>query len=132
MKHTIDRQENYAMVELQEEKLDATISPELKGLFTALNKDEGFKNIIFKLTKVKYADSSGLSAILIGNRLCEASNGIFVMCELNDMVSKLIHISKLDTVLNQTPTLAEAVDAVYFDEIEKNLEAGTEEENGSE
>lgn len=128
MEYSLEKKENYVHVRLEEEKLDATQSPELKGLFTSLSQ-EGYKNFILNLANVKYADSSGLSAILVGNRLADANGGIFVLCELSEMVSKLIHISKLDTVLNQTPTLAEAVDAVFFDEIEKNLEEGSEEED---
>jgi len=40
---------------------------------------------------------------------------------LQDSVSKLISISQLDSVLKITPTLNEAVDLVYMDEVERDI-----------
>lgn len=105
---------------LEEEKLDSTVSPTLKSEFVNLHSD-GIRNIILDLSRVKYADSSGLSAILIANRLCQDAEGMFVMASLTDHVMKLIKISQLDTVLNLLPTVEEAVDAVYMNEIENEL-----------
>ena len=70
----------------------------------------------------RYCDSSGLSAILVGNRLCKNSNGTFVICHLNDMVSKLIQISQLESILNITPTQKEAVDFVMMEEVGRELD----------
>jgi anti-sigma B factor antagonist len=120
MKFSIDKHEKYALMHLEEEKLDSTVSPTLKSEFVNLHSD-GTKNIILDLSRVKYADSSGLSAILIANRLCQDADGMFVMASLTDHVMKLIKISQLDTVLNLLPTVEEAVDAVYMNEIENEL-----------
>lgn len=126
MKFTIDKQEKYALLQLEEEKLDSTISPQLKSEFVSLSTD-GHRNIILDLSRVKYADSSGLSAILIANRVCQDSNGMFVMASLSDHVMKLIKISQLDTVLNLLPTVEEAVDAVFMNEIENELRSEEQE-----
>jgi anti-sigma B factor antagonist len=120
MKFSIDKHEKYALMHLEEEKLDSTVSPTLKSEFVNLHSD-GIRNIILDLSRVKYADSSGLSAILIANRLCQDAEGMFVMASLTDHVMKLIKISQLDTVLNLLPTVEEAVDAVYMNEIENEL-----------
>jgi anti-anti-sigma regulatory factor len=45
-----------------------------------------------------------------------------VLCGLQRSVAKLISISQLDTILNITPTLAEAVDLLALESIEKNLD----------
>jgi anti-anti-sigma regulatory factor len=50
-----------------------------------------------------------LSAILVANRLCKNANGTFVLTGLNDAVERLITISQLDTVLNISNSLDEAV-----------------------
>lgn len=123
MKYTIDKQEKYTLIQLNETKLDATVSPQLKSEFVTLNA-EGNKNIIADLSQVKYIDSSGLSAILIANRLCQDANGTFILAGVTDHVMKLIKISQLDTVLELLPTVAEAVDAVFLHEIENDLKQG--------
>lgn len=112
--------EQYTIVGLGNEKLDATISSDLKAYFVALN-HEGVKSIIFNMNAVRYSDSSGLSSILVGNRLCQEAGGSFVLCCLSDHVFKLIRISQLDTVLNIVPTVEEAIDLVLFNEIENQL-----------
>ena len=63
---------------------------------------------ILDLKKCEYCDSSGLSAILVANRLCKNAGGTFVLCGLNDAVERLITISQLDTVLNITDTVSDA------------------------
>lgn len=81
------------------EKLDASNAPELKAQFLHLNKN-GFNELIFDLSKTKYCDSSGLSAILVANRLCRDTNGSFDLCGLQANVQKMIEIAQLDKVLN--------------------------------
>lgn len=127
MKYTIEKKEKYSLLQLHEEKLTSVISPDLKSELVKLNA-EGVKSIILDLTDVKYADSSGLSSILVGNRLCDNEGGIFILAGLSDHVLKLIKISHLDTVLNLLPTVEEAVDAVFMNELEKNLRAEDQED----
>jgi anti-anti-sigma factor len=127
MNALIDRQEKYASVKVEEGKLDALIAPELKSLFTVFQ-EEGFRNIIADLQAVKYIDSSGLSAILVANRICKESQGEFVLVGVNEHVLKLIKISQLDKVLNILPSFEEAVDFVFMSDLEKEmgLEEGEE------
>jgi anti-sigma B factor antagonist len=124
MNFEIDKKDNYAVVSVKVEKLDSQVSPSFKSELVVLNADE-FNNIIIDLSDTRYCDSSGLSTILVANRLCKNSGGSFVLCGLQRSVSKLISISQLDTILNITPTLAEAVDLLAMESIEKDL--GSEE-----
>jgi anti-sigma B factor antagonist len=123
MKYTIDKQEKYALLRLHEEKLDSNVAPALKSELITLHA-EGVKNIILDLTEVKYTDSSGLSALLVGNRIVQEDGGIFVLSALSEHTTKLIKISQLDSVLNILPKIEEAVDAVFMHEIEKDLKEG--------
>ncbi len=125
MKYSIDKTEKYLVVKLQEDKLNSLISPDLKSLFV-LHSNEGNRNIILDLSEVNYCDSSGLSAILVGSRLCKSSNGTFVITGLKDAVKKMILISQLDHVLSITPTVNEAIDLVFMDEIERDLNETSE------
>lgn len=127
MKYSIDKNEQYSILRLQEEKLDSPLSPALKSEFVTLNA-EGIKNIIIDLTEVKYVDSSGLSALLVGNRIYNEDGGIFILSSLNDHVMKLIKISQLNNVLNILPTVEEAIDAVFLKEIESDLDSSEDNE----
>jgi anti-anti-sigma factor len=123
MKYTIDKQEKYATLALHEEKLDSSVAPSLKSELLTLHA-EGIKNIILDLKEVKYTDSSGLSSLLVGNRIVQEEGGIFVLSSLSDHTAKLIKISQLDSVLNIVPTVEEAVDAVFMNELENDLKKG--------
>lgn len=103
--------ENYTEVISNIDKLDATHAPELKALFLMLNKN-AVNNIVFNLEKSKYCDSSGLSAILIGNRLCKDSGGKFILVGLQPNVKKLIEISQLHNVLNIVQSSKNAEDLI--------------------
>lgn len=108
MKYTIDKQDNYSVLRLHEEKMDSGIAPNLKSELITLHA-EGVKNIILDLTEIRYTDSSGLSAMLVGNRILQEDGGIFILACLSDHTTKLIKISQLDSVLNIMPTVDEAV-----------------------
>ncbi|MFK7757448.1 MAG: STAS domain-containing protein [Flavobacteriales bacterium] len=120
MKFEIEQKDKVTVIKSKVEKLDALHAPELKGEFVLQNKN-GKKNLVLDLSETRYCDSSGLSAVLVANRLCRESQGVFVLCGLQDAVSKLITISQLDSVLKIVPTPNEAVDLVYMEEVEKNL-----------
>lgn len=123
MKYTIDKQEKYSLLKLHEEKLDSSIAPGLKSELITIHA-EGVKNIILDLSEVKYTDSSGLSALLVGNRVVQEKGGIFILACLSDHTTKLIKISQLDSVLNILPTVEEGIDAVFMNEIENELQDG--------
>lgn len=128
MKFTVDKEEKYTILKLHEEKLDSSVAPKLKSELITLHA-EGVKNIILDLSEVKYTDSSGLSALLVGNRIVQESEGIFIMTRLSDHTMKLVKISQLDSVFNILPTVEEAVDAVFMYEIEQELKEEDEDED---
>jgi anti-sigma B factor antagonist len=108
MEFRIEKLENYTLIQVMEEKLDTHIAPNLKSELVLVS-GNGEKNIILDLANVRYCDSSGLSAILVANRLCKNANGTFVLTGLNEAVERLITISQLDTVLNITTTVEEGI-----------------------
>jgi anti-sigma B factor antagonist len=120
MEYTIKKDEKYILVGLKADKLDAVISPDLKSDFVKYNQD-GYKNMILDLTETKYIDSSGLSAILVANRLCKNDKGTFVLTGVSDHVNKLITISQLHNVLEIRNTTQEAVDLIFMNELENDL-----------
>lgn len=120
MNFEIINSEKYSLLKSKVEKLDTNHAPELKSELVLINKG-GQKNIIIDLSETRYCDSSGLSAILVANRLCKGAEGSFVLTGLQDSVMKLVTISQLHTVLNIVPTFNEAVDFIMMEEVERDL-----------
>ena len=107
MNFIIRKEENYSCVKVVRDRLDSFISPELKAELVVLSNTEE-QNIILDLSDCSYCDSSGLSAILVGNRLCEDSDGIFIICNLSQSVEKMIKLAMLDSILVIASNLEEA------------------------
>lgn len=118
MHYTLDKNEKYAVIRLHEQKLNTLISAELKSELLIIN-SQGYNNIILDLSDTQYCDSSGLSAVLVGNRVCRNANGSFVITGLSEPIKKLISISQLEQVLMIAPTLEQAINLIFTDEIEK-------------
>lgn len=124
MKFTVDKHEKYVLIKLNESKLNSLISPQLKSELILMNTD-GQRNIILDLSMVKFADSSGLSSLLVGRRICKNAEGTFILTGLSDSVARLISISQLESVLSIVGTTEEAIDLVFMEEIEKELKKET-------
>lgn len=126
MKFSLDKQDKFSVLSLNEENLNSMIAPDLKSEFVFL-RNEGVRNLIFNLGDVHYVDSSGLSAILTANRIWKDYGNFIVTGIKHPSVEKLIKISRLDTILTIIPTLEEAIDYSFMDEIERELKSGEEE-----
>lgn len=126
MKFTLDKKELFVVLKVESEKLNTLNAPDLKSEFVGLV-NAGYRNMILDLSSVSFIDSSGLSAILVGNRLCKESGGTFVLTSLHPNVYKLVQISQLDSILNTLPTVQEASDYIKMDELTRQI-SGNEEE----
>lgn len=114
MDYKVDKKEKYVVITTTSEKLNTTNAPDLKAEFV-VQTTQGANKIILDLNNCQYCDSSGLSAILVGNRLCEQVNGKFVITGLQPEVESLIRISLLDTILNIKDSLDEAEAYMEYD-----------------
>ena len=99
------------MVTILAEKVDTNIAPDLKSEFVMIA-SKGEKNMLLDFSKCRYIDSSGLSAILVANRLCKNAGGILVLTGLQQAVERLIIISQLDNVLNIAYTMPKAIEMI--------------------
>jgi len=98
MDFNIKKEDGYTLVKVLVEKLDTNIAPSLKSELV-LVAGNGEVNILLDISNCRYCDSSGLSAILVANRLTSNAKGNFVLTGLQPAVEKLITISQLDNVL---------------------------------
>lgn len=129
MKYTIDKKESYTIFTLQEPKLNSLVAPELKTELILMG-NEGVRNIILDMSEVEFVDSSGLSAILVGHRLCSNQQGLLMVCQLHPNVDRLIKISQLDNVLNIVGDLQKAKDYTMIKELEREMSSDASDEEG--
>jgi anti-anti-sigma factor len=108
MDFTVNQENKTAVVKTNVERLNVSNASELKAELVLLNKSN-VNNIVIDMSKTKYCDSSGLSAILVANRLCKDTNGQFVLAGLMPNVQKLIEIAQLDKVLTIAASEKEAL-----------------------
>lgn len=94
---------------LNEQRLDTTISGLLKGEFTKILKVDEVKKLVVDLSQVESCDSSGLSAILVANRIISSTEGQIRLASPSEKVLSLIKITQLDRVLPVTETVEEAI-----------------------
>jgi anti-anti-sigma factor len=106
--YEIIKNNNHTLIKMISGKLDTTIAPSFKSELVMLA-GNGEKNMIIDLSNTLYCDSSGLSSILVANRLCRNAKGTFVLTGLQSAVERLISISQLDSVLTITQTVDQAV-----------------------
>jgi anti-sigma B factor antagonist len=110
MNYEIKKINGITVFKLNEKRLDTNISGLLKGEFTLLLKVEGAKKFILDLTDVESCDSSGLSAILVANRILNSTDGHMRIASPSEKVYALIKITQLDRVLPVCSTVDEAYD----------------------
>jgi anti-sigma B factor antagonist len=95
------------VLKINERRLDATISPELKGEFLVICKPQ-LKELIVDLSEVEFCDSSGLSALLIAERKMRENGGTVKLVGLHKKVLSLIKISHLDRAFQIYTSVAKA------------------------
>ncbi len=111
MSYKINKKDGFVIVEYLDKKLDTKLAPTLKSEFILLVGNNE-TNILLDLKNCNYCDSSGLSAILVANRLCKSNDGVFVLSGLQPPVERLITVSQLEEMINIAPTLKDGIDVM--------------------
>ena len=120
MKVNIEKNDRYIVLTINEKNFTSANVSELKSEF-AIQIAAGNHMIILNLEQVEFLDSSGLGAILNGDRNAKEHGGVFVIYGVNENVMTLFKIAKLDKVLSITGTKKEAIDLLIMEELERDL-----------
>jgi anti-anti-sigma factor len=108
MQYEVKKNGEATILKVKERKLDASVSPELKGEFLVLCNGQT-KNLVIDLSDVEFCDSSGLSALLIAERKMRENGGVVKLAGLQKKVLALIRISRLDRAFRIHDTVAKAL-----------------------
>jgi len=109
MNFEIKKIDDITIFKLNENRLDTNISGLVKGEFTMLLKVEEAKKFIIDLSQVESCDSSGLSSILVANRILNSSGGEMRLAAPSEKVYSLIKITQLERVLRVCDTIEDAI-----------------------
>jgi len=98
MKFEIRQEDNISTMVLKTDRLDTKVAPDLKNQFILMANSSESGHLVLDLGNIQFADSSGLSALLLAHRLFRDSDRKFILCNLSERVQKLVDISQLTTV----------------------------------
>jgi anti-sigma B factor antagonist len=88
--------------------LDHTTSKEFLARMDALLA-EGVKYVVLDLSKLSYASSLGLAALMRAHRHFAAAGGRIAFANLHSATAKILRVTRLDQVFDLFDTVEEAV-----------------------
>lgn len=97
MKFEVDKKPDMTVFKLKEKELNFKIVPELKTELIFLQK-EIQNQFIMDLGEVTKCDSSGLSALLLSERMERDKKNKLILKNVNKNLSDLIKLARLDRV----------------------------------
>jgi len=112
MKYVSESKEGIIIFRLQEERLDTTIASDLKAQLLVLLREEQLPKVVMDVSSVKYADSSGLGALLLGLRQARELGNSFAIFGAQKRVQNLLHIAHLEETLVNYETESSALKAM--------------------
>jgi anti-sigma B factor antagonist len=107
MKLTLEKINSYNVILIQEERIDAHNSEELKDYILHLIEQKEV-NIIVQLENVRFIDSSGLGALLSGYKNAAAKSGKLALASCKPQVLSMFELTRLNRVFEIYTDLTEA------------------------
>lgn len=126
MNYTIEKNEQYALIRLADSELGGDTPAEFETLSRTLFR-EGYSNIIVDLALVQSVDAAGISTIRKINRQCSNEVGLLVLVTKNDALIEFLDKATISD-LTILPTVEEAVDAVFMNELENDFRSEDDDE----
>ena len=126
MEFSIERTERYALLRAGEGRFDGTAPAAFETTARSLFR-EGFSRLIVDLGPIKAIDDAGVMAIRKINRQCSNELGLLVMVTKDrDRTDFLYETNIVDLTI--LPTVEEAIDAVFINELENDFGSGADDE----
>ena len=103
----VERHPEYAILRIREPYLNFTVGPELRSLIQEIT-SEGMYSLILDMADVNSTDSSGLSAFVAANRICQENGGLMLLLNAGKQIERLIDLARLADVLRTETDLETA------------------------
>lgn len=119
MNHSIEKNEQYALIRLSEADFSGDVPAEFETASRTLFR-EGSSNLIVDLATVRSMDAAGILSIRKINRQCTNELGMLVLVSKNDDLIEQLEGATI-AELTVLPTVEEAIDAVFMNELENGF-----------
>lgn len=126
MNYTIEKNEQYALIRLTESTFEEPVAVDFETLSRGLFR-EGYSNIIVDMATIQSVDPAGSMVLRKVSRQCTNEEGLLVAVTKNDDLIDLLDKANL-TELTIPPTVEEAVDAVFMNELENDFRSEEDDE----
>ncbi|MFD2933782.1 STAS domain-containing protein [Spirosoma flavum] len=126
MNYTIEKNEQYAQIRLAESEFGEDVSTTFETLSRSLFR-EGYSNIIVDITPVQSIDQTGIITIRKINRQCTNEVGLLILVTKNDELINFLDAASISD-LTILPTVEEAIDAVFMNELENDFRSEQDDE----
>jgi anti-anti-sigma factor len=113
MKFTVDHDENIVIFTFKEPRLDSSTAPEVKAELLILCQPT-ISALVVDLSRVDYADSSGLSALLLAYRQLRDHKIPIALVGVRDTVRNLFRISQMEWLFEFYPTREAALEQLQM------------------
>ncbi|MDR6562577.1 MULTISPECIES: STAS domain-containing protein [unclassified Arcicella] len=126
MEFKVEKNEQYALIELKETALTQENHTDLEKIVRQLFR-EGYGNIIIEFNQIIELDGHGISVIRKANKICLNELGLLIIVTKNDEIIDQLDAAKIEE-LTVMPTVQEAIDAVYLNELENDFQSDEDDE----
>ncbi len=126
MEFKVEKNEQYALIELKETSLTQENSVDLENVVRKLFR-EGYGNMIVEFNSIEELDGFGISVIRKANKICLNELGLLIIVTKNDEIIDQLDAAKIED-LTVMPTVQEAIDAVYLNELENDFQSDEDDE----
>ncbi|NVN97857.1 MAG: STAS domain-containing protein [Geobacteraceae bacterium] len=109
MNITTEEIKNTIVIQINEERLDAHNSGELKAEVQSLF-EKGKLSLLIDLKTVRFIDSSGLGALVSGFKNATTNHGTLKLSSLQPQVKSMFELTRLHRVFEIFPTVADALE----------------------
>jgi anti-sigma B factor antagonist len=108
MNLNLEKINGFSVLTIQDERIDAHNSGELKEYLLQMI-ERGENQIIVQLEHVRFIDSSGLGALLSGNKHIVAKSGKLALANIQKQVLSMFELTRLNRVFDIYADLNEAL-----------------------
>ncbi|MFY7888090.1 MAG: STAS domain-containing protein [Spirosomataceae bacterium] len=128
MEFKVEKNEQYALISLKDTALTQENYEDFEKLVRNLFRID-YTNMIVDFASIESLDGYGVSVIRKAHKICANEMGLFVIVTKNDEIIDQLDAAKIED-LTIMPTIEEAVDAVYLNDLENDFHSEEDDEFG--
>lgn len=127
MNFAIEKNEQYALIEPKSKVFGEEITPDAEKIVRNLYR-EGYSNIIIDFGGIVEVDGHGISLIRKANKICLNEMGLLIIVSKSVPIIEQLDNAKIED-LTILPTVEEAVDAIFMNELENEFKEGDDDDD---